>query len=306
MKKKSNTKRAVLAVILLMFFVVFVALPYAKPSSVIIPSTYQVLQNYQNDPNGGNGWLRIYTFNPMQNEIKVQTYSPYLEAFEDDENSHFSLPYEMNGTEKFSVIVLPDTQYYSANHPEIFESQVDWIINNRWDRNIKFVIHLGDVVDNMFDSNQWVIAENCMNKLEQIGIPYSILPGNHDFDENNPTSINVYESHFGDVNRYFLFEVQETKLLVLSLQYKPNSEVIAWANTIISSYPEYKVILATHEYLSESGWLPGARTATGEMLYKQVVTPHKEQVFLVLSGHFTREDLVIDALNPLKLLTWWI
>lgn len=42
---------------------------------------YTLLSDYQNQPNGGNGWLRIMEFSPANNEITVSTYSPTLDAF---------------------------------------------------------------------------------------------------------------------------------------------------------------------------------------------------------------------------------
>ena len=37
---------------------------------------YTLLSDYQNQPNGGNGWLRIMEFSPANNEITVSTFSP--------------------------------------------------------------------------------------------------------------------------------------------------------------------------------------------------------------------------------------
>ena len=51
-----------------------------------------VLQDYQKDPNGGDGWLRIFTFRPEQKRIDVQTYSPTLKEYRKGERSEFSLP----------------------------------------------------------------------------------------------------------------------------------------------------------------------------------------------------------------------
>lgn len=49
-----------------------------------------VLQDYQDEDNGGNGWLRIYTFRPEQNKIDVQTYSPFLKEYKKGPKSEFS------------------------------------------------------------------------------------------------------------------------------------------------------------------------------------------------------------------------
>ena len=56
---------------------------------------HQLLANYQSRANGGNGWLRILRFVPEENKIYVKTYSPYLNKFEEDENSQFELDYKM-------------------------------------------------------------------------------------------------------------------------------------------------------------------------------------------------------------------
>ena len=49
------------------------------------------LSDYQGRPNGGDGWLRYYTFTPAANEIRATTYSPTLNAYETDADSSFVL-----------------------------------------------------------------------------------------------------------------------------------------------------------------------------------------------------------------------
>lgn len=56
---------------------------------------HQMLADYQDRNNGGNGWLRILTFTPSENRIYVKTYSPYLNQYETDPSSEFTLDYEM-------------------------------------------------------------------------------------------------------------------------------------------------------------------------------------------------------------------
>ena len=57
---------------------------------------YTLLGNYQHREKGGNGWLRIMTFSPSQNQIQVKTYSPTLDQFETDADSQFHLDYPMS------------------------------------------------------------------------------------------------------------------------------------------------------------------------------------------------------------------
>ena len=74
----------------------------------------------------------------------------------------------------FTLIALPDTQYYTFNRPddprtsfmnarkEMFQAQTEWIIRNRTSRNIQFVLHLGDIVYNTGKTYQWEIGRECL------------------------------------------------------------------------------------------------------------------------------------------------
>lgn len=57
---------------------------------------YQILADYQDDPNGGNGWLRIMEFSPRDNKVHVQTYSPWLGQYRTGTASEFELDFVMN------------------------------------------------------------------------------------------------------------------------------------------------------------------------------------------------------------------
>ena len=52
---------------------------------------HEVLADYQDDPNGGNGWLRYYVFDLPANRIDAESYSPWLDQFRSASESKFSL-----------------------------------------------------------------------------------------------------------------------------------------------------------------------------------------------------------------------
>ncbi len=60
-------------------------------------AVHSVLQDYQGRVNGGDGWLRTFTFSPTRNAIVARTWSPSLGRFETDADSDFVLPYDMSG-----------------------------------------------------------------------------------------------------------------------------------------------------------------------------------------------------------------
>ncbi|MCE2884515.1 MAG: DNRLRE domain-containing protein [Planctomycetaceae bacterium] len=53
---------------------------------------HEVLADFQDDPNGGDGWLRIMRFDTFANTIDVDTYSPTLQAVRTAPESDFNLP----------------------------------------------------------------------------------------------------------------------------------------------------------------------------------------------------------------------
>jgi hypothetical protein len=44
-----------------------------------------------------------------------------------------------------TLVILPDTERYSDNYPELFEAQTKWILENHEQRDIAHVLHLGDI-----------------------------------------------------------------------------------------------------------------------------------------------------------------
>jgi PKD repeat protein len=63
-----------------------------------------LLSDYQERVNGGDGWLRYYTFRPSADEIRAVTYSPTLGRAETDADSAFTLPYDMTLPTGFTEI----------------------------------------------------------------------------------------------------------------------------------------------------------------------------------------------------------
>ena len=68
---------------------------------------YQIQVDYQSRPNGGNGWLQMYTFVPTEDKIRVTTYSPWLNSWESDRNSEFYLTLDFDQRFAFASISVP-------------------------------------------------------------------------------------------------------------------------------------------------------------------------------------------------------
>jgi hypothetical protein len=67
-------------------------------------TVHTVLSDYQDAPNGGDGWLRLLEFTPNSNTIKVSSYSPKLNQWNWNGNTPFTLDYTMTSSAGFQVI----------------------------------------------------------------------------------------------------------------------------------------------------------------------------------------------------------
>jgi hypothetical protein len=102
----------------------------------------------------------------------------------------------------FSIVALPDTQYYNGSSSYVFQDQVNWIVANRAALNIKMVVGLGDIIDgggypvdqqgnrngncstppSSSWQTQWQQAQAAIRVLTSNGIYYQPTIGNHDYD----------------------------------------------------------------------------------------------------------------------------
>ena len=219
----------------------------------------------------------------------------------------------------WTLAVLPDTQVYAMRYPGLFYSQTGWIARNRDRVNIKYVLQLGDVVNNN-TPRQWRNARDAMSLLDGI-VPYAIAPGNHDYGPNGNAStrdtlFNEYFPYdeiarwptFGGAmvagrldNTYHLFEAGGVKWIIIALEWAPRDETIAWANGIMERHADRIGIMITHAYMNNNDRrydhtdaehsqtynphhysTPGA-TNDGEELWNRLVRRH--DFLLVLNGH---------------------
>ena len=79
----------------------------------------------------------------------------------------------------FTVVVLPDTQFYAESYPHLFLDQTRWITDQVEKRNIVAVIHEGDIVNKCWREEQWENADAALSVLDGV-VPYFLALGNHD------------------------------------------------------------------------------------------------------------------------------
>lgn len=238
----------------------------------------------------------------------------------DDGGAPDSMPFEMR-PEPFTVIVLPDTQYYALAYPEIFDAQTRWIMEQKMPGRIAFVLHEGDIVDSDV-TEQWERASRSLHQLDGV-VPYVLAIGNHEYSGGDrstmasayfPPAMYAMTPGFGGMfddqridNSYFVFEAGGTRWLVVSLEFGPRDAVVAWADRVVKEHPDHAVIVVTHAYLysddtrydhvnrPDQMWNPHAyplvpNSNDGEEMWTKLIAPNSNIRF-VLSGHVLNDGL---------------
>lgn len=213
--------------------------------------------------------------------------------------------------ENFTIVVLPDTQFYSQDYPDIFTNQTEWIAANAESMNIRFVIHEGDLVQTWDAVTQWENANASLTVLDDNSIPYSVVPGNHDHEGGSTLGSTSYYNTYlpvsrfssngwwggnfsGNDNNFHLMTIGGQDYIFLSLDYCPSADELGWANDTLSAYPDRKAFLTTHGFLDGSA----SRTVHGcgstEYIWSDLIR-HHANLQIVLCGHVHAESRRADT-----------
>ena len=216
----------------------------------------------------------------------------------------------------FTVVVLPDTQFYSQNYPQIFDSQTQWVANNSAARNIQLVIGVGDIVNVGTSATQWTNASRSAAILDQAHVPYAFAIGNHDYDTLPPTSraATTFNQYFGpsryvnatyygstnfpagsNENFYETFTWGGQSYLILVLEFVPRNSALAWAKSVLDANTDKEVVVVTHSYLySDNTTVDECDTAdmvtdnNGAMQWSKLISQYPN-ISVVVSGHITNQ-----------------
>lgn len=222
---------------------------------------------------------------------------------------------------KMVFAVLPDTQLYSQFRPDIFDSQTQWIVDNKEERNIDFVLHVGDIVNAAYVGSQWETASASMAMLEEAGIPYAVVTGNHDvdfdgsfvedeefYDDMRKESENFLKyfprerfaamETYGGIsengfNTYHFIPCGEYEILVLALDWLPSDATLKWAEEILMEYSDKPTIILKHDFIKPrkgGNSSPTVQISNDETEKQWELFSRYNQIFMIVNGHFTGSD----------------
>jgi len=195
----------------------------------------------------------------------------------------------------FTFAVLPDTQHYSETFPDTYLEQTRWVVVQKERRRIAGVFHLGDIT-NRSTRAEWENARRAMQVLEDAGMPYCVIPGNHDYSlkgecRDRTTLLNDYFRvadlqklpHWGGnydkeperlENNFQLLEAAGRKFLILGLEFGPREDVVRWANEVAAAHRDREIILLTHALI----YFDDTRYDWKKLGRKQTWNPHSYEL----------------------------
>jgi hypothetical protein len=221
---------------------------------------------------------------------------------------------EPDEAEEFTIVVIPDTQVYTLENRTTFIEQMQWILDQREQLNIACVIHEGDIVNHVWDPEEWERADAAISILDgQPDLPLALNVGNHEQDPSgDPNGTEAYNTyfpasryagrpwygdHFGadNDNYYILFNAQGRDYIVLSLEFNGHEvpEQMAWANAVLQAHADRQAILVNHSMVFVGE--PAAFTPQGDPVFAGLSA--NENLFLALCGHVFGEGRRTDYVS---------
>jgi len=270
-------------------------------------NTWEILEAYRN----GNVVTAIF---PLDNRISDGKTEVLVQA-----RGRESTPYTSENTNKtqkntydwdgtgipeqydFSFAWITDTQYYAEQYFNNYGAMIDWIVNNKTNLNIKYLMHTGDIVDEFNEEYQFINSSNQLKKLEDAGLPYGLLAGNHDVGHGNEI-YDWYYKYFGadrykdnpfyggsyknNLNHYDLITIDGVEMIFVYMSWDLYLPEIEWANSILEKYADRKAVICMHPGINANA----AQDYESNLMIEHVYKKNKN-VFAVLNGHYHGSSL---------------
>lgn len=219
----------------------------------------------------------------------------------------------------FSFYIMPDLQGMTAYFPFKIHSMFDYVVARKSIENIQGVITVGDLTQ-LATTSEFLLMDTVFDQLDAADIKYLAVGGNHDYNGGNISggvrpSTSQWSAIFNDarytgkpwypgyhfgtstMNHYIKFDVGSYKFLMLTMEFLPPDSVIDWGSRVIDSFPDHKIIISTHAYMTAWGEKSTDTSAhstnhygltndnSGDSLWHKLIKK-KENIVMVLGGHF--------------------
>jgi hypothetical protein len=187
---------------------------------------------------------------------------------------------------QFSAIVIPDSQVYAQDHPAVLKRHVAWIVDHAEALDVRFVTHVGDIVNDGADPTQWDNATAAFAPLVEADIPHGFSVAAHDYGtwgqwpegtdsscmpdpENGLPRVDceftAFRERFGPEvyagrawyggaspsgrSSFQQVEAEGLDLLFLHLPEDAPEPEVAWAEGVLADHPQALAHLTTHRLI---------------------------------------------------------
>ncbi|MBQ9784495.1 MAG: hypothetical protein IJW29_03240 [Clostridia bacterium] len=231
----------------------------------------------------------------------------------------------------YSFAVVGDTQTVTYKNADKLPMIYQWILDNQEEKNIQYVIGLGDITEKGEDwghknndteeetavgDAEWAAALAAISLMDG-KIPYTLIRGaGHDGVERFNEWFGDHEGYTSQIdgyykegrieNTYHTFTVGDINYMILCLDFGAKDDVLEWANEVVAAHPSHRVIVTTHAYLDPDGSLletgepycPSqsyydTENNDGDDIWNKFVRKHAN-ICMVLCGHMTTDDVVVS------------
>lgn len=245
--------------------------------------------------------VRISNAALQQNDWLISDPTKYAGNFGSNE------PYKLKHSDNYNFVLLPDTQNTVEYRPDVMNTAIDELIDTADDLNVKAVVHLGDIVDDV-TNEQYKNARDAFYRIPEAGIKLLAQLGNHDgwgsgimnsyngFSGKSSawTSRTNWYLHFspnGDkYSSYMFVQAGSYNYLIVSVsaiggstKWNPADE--AWLREVLNKYPNCPTIVTTHNMQSCSATAPDAIELSSDGKKIWDIVKDYDQVFMLVGGH---------------------
>ncbi|MDU4889223.1 MAG: LamG-like jellyroll fold domain-containing protein [Clostridium sp.] len=204
-------------------------------------------------------------------------------------------PFSLKAENNYNMVFMPDTQNAIKFKPGVMDAAMDWLTENRHAANIISVTHLGDVVENGNNEEQWNTTK-LFSKLPEAEMKLLMQPGNHDWPEyydryfgadseyGRLTSDYVVRTSPSGRSTYMVTDGGSYKYMTLAIDYHSFDSDLPWVEEVLSN-TNMPTVITSHDLQNCSDTAPSEIKLSKKGQQVWDVVKKYNQVFMVIGGH---------------------
>jgi len=185
----------------------------------------------------------------------------------------------------FTFAQITDTQFSGSS--SVFENTTLWLAQKR---NVSFVVHTGDIVNDPSDEESWKNAYDYMHQLDN-KCAWAVIAGDNDVSRWNQVDLENFEKYFGSNSSDQYFIIQGKLLFILfswiNVDGSISKERLEWMDNILEMYSNLPAVICLHPTLFGLPLITNIVGTPNEAEIWTHIDKH-ENVIMILSGHMHR------------------